>query len=403
LKINSKFKFLASFFCFIAGVGLLATASCTTTKNTSDSGGSFGNSVKGSWPERMQTMAHDLEELMPYVYSQNEFSSAENRSKIQELISNFEKSVELVPQHMGEKLLGGDPLIKYAISRLKSNTTNAAKAFNENHLDFSRNVLRENLGLCFSCHSTTQFGPQASFSKKIIDTSFRISPTERAEFYVATRQFDQAIDMLQGILKSPGNTLDDPHLQIEALRKYLSLQTRVKKDPAAASALLEDFLNNKKLPYFIATDAQAWQHSLQDWIKEKSSKTSTLERAKVILKKAKEHQSADGYQTAFIEFLRASSLLHDGLRENAEPEYKAEVYYNLGICYDALSEMGTWDLPEVYFEACVRTVPGTPLSQKCYKDFERTIVLGFSGSAGIFIPKEERDHLDEMKTLSGLK
>jgi hypothetical protein len=74
----------------------------------------------------------------------------------------------------------------------------------------------------------------------------------------------------------------------------------------------------------------------------------------------------------------------------------------LGQSYEAISEMGIWDLPEVYYEACVRTAPKTEEAKRCYRDFERSIVLGFSGSAGIFIPKEERDRLNDLKALAGL-
>ena len=378
-------------------LGLLG---CTSGSKEADKG---GGAATGSWPERMQSMARNLEELMPYVYSQKEFSDGANRKRVSQLIENFERSVELVPQHLGEKILGSDPLIKYSISRLKANTNSARKAFEENHLEFSRNVLRENLGLCFSCHTTSQLGPQNAFSKKILDASFRIAPTERADYYVATRQFDRAIDMLRGVLKSPGHLMDDPHEQVSALRKYLSLEVRVKKDPEAATSLLEEFLSNKRLPYFIATDAEAWLKSLREWSREKNHKNESYKRALVVLNKAHGQQSSDGYQTAYVEFLRASSLLHDGLRETRDKAMQAEIYYNLGMSYEALSEMGTWDLPEVYFETCVRVVAKTQLAKKCFKAYERTIVLGFSGSAGTFIPKEERERLAELKALSGLE
>ncbi|OFZ13391.1 MAG: hypothetical protein A2Z20_08590 [Bdellovibrionales bacterium RBG_16_40_8] len=355
-----------------------------------------------SWPSRMRGMAKNLEALMPYAFSHQEFTSLDNKKKVKELIADFEKSVEVVPQHTGELLLGKDPIVKYAINRLRSNTRHAQKAFDEGYSEFSRNVLRENLSLCFSCHTTMQFGPVNNFSTKALPSDFRIQPTERAEYYVATRQFDRAVDVLEGVLRSPANTLEDPREQVTALKKYLSLQVRVKKNPAAAASLIENFLNNQKLPYFISTDAESWLKSLRDWQKEKVNGRSTFNRAQSLLSKAKFKQASHGFQSSYVEYLRASALLHESLRDNHDSAIKGKIYELLGESYETLAETGTWDLPEVYYEACIRTAPKTPVAKGCYIDFERSIILGFSGSAGIFIPKEEKERLAELKLLSGI-
>lgn len=391
------------FVAVVAALGVMISAvSCTSSsKNSVDSTSAVAGAT---WAVQMQNMAKNLEGLMPYVFSRQEFLAPENKRKIHNMIKDFDKSIEVVPQHTGEEMLGKDPLVKFAIGRLRSNTRHALKAFDEGHMEFSRNILSENMGLCFSCHTTSQFGPENQFSKKVLDSGFRIKPSERAEYYVATRQFDRAIALLEGVLKSPGHLMDDPHEQVSSLRKYLSLQVRVKKDAAGAASLLESFLSNQKLPYFIASDAEAWLKSLRDWQKEgKTAKVGAYQRAQELLRKARGMQSGQGYQSGYIEYLRASSLLHEGLRENREPAVQAQIYQLLGKSYDTLSESGTWDLPEVYFEACIRSAPKTSLAKSCYRDFERSIILGFSGSAGIFIPREERDRMNELKLLAGLK
>lgn len=380
----------------------IALVQCSSGEKATSDGGNQTPKVNNSWAGRMKGMAGGLQRLMPYVFSRQEFGDINNKGSVQKLITEFETSVALVPQHAGEDMLGQDPLIKFAMVRLKSNTSHALKAFNEGHLEFSRNILRENLGLCFSCHTTTQLGPEDNFTTKKLSTDFRMQPSEKAEYYVATRQFDRAIDVLSDVLRSPGSLMDDPHEQVAALRKYLSLEVRVKKDPSTAASLLQNFLNNKNLPYFISTDGESWLKSLLDWQKEPKSRTGSFDKAQALLRKGKFKQSNQGYQSAYVDYLRASSLLHDGLRETKDKVVQAKIYHLLGQSYETLSETGTWDLPEFYFEACVRSAPKTPIAQQCFKDFERSMVLGFSGSAGIFIPKEERIRMSELKLLSGL-
>ncbi len=386
----------------VASAALLVTACSSPKKQQASPSATAVNSSGRSWSGQMQGMAEQLQELMPFVFSRAEFTDAENAKRIRGLLVDFEKSVELVPQHTGEVLLGKDPLVQFSIQRMRSNAQQAIKAFDENHLEFSRHIVRENTGLCFNCHTTTQLGPENNFSTKAIPPTFRIQPTEKAEYYVATRQFDRATHLLEQVLESTASWLDNPHEQVGAMRRYLAVQVRVKKDPADAALTIEKFLKNKKLPYFVATDTEAWLQGLHDWQKSLKRQVGSYKLAQELLAKAAKKQTAGGYQAGYVEYLRASSLLHESLRGAKTAQQRAEIYRLLGDCYDTLSETGTWDLPEVYFESCVRAAPKTIVSQRCYKDFEKAIVMGYSGSAGVFIPKEERERLSELKTLSGL-
>jgi hypothetical protein len=367
-----------------------------------ESAGQAGVKVDKTWAAGMRGMADSLQRLMPFVFSRQEFSDPKNKSEIHDRIAQFAAGVAEVPKHAGEKMLGKDPMVQFSIARLKSNSRQALQAFDEGHFEFSRSVLRENMGLCFNCHSSQQFGPEDNFSKESLGaTNFRIYPSERVDYYVATRQFDKATELLETVLKSPAS-VDDPHEQLDSLRKYLSLEVRVKEDPRRAISVVQTFLTQKDLPYFIAADAQVWLKSLKEWQHEKKSKASGLTRAQNLMHAARTRQSDGSMQSGFIDFLRASNLLHEGLRSLKDGKDKAKYYEMLGQSYEALSDVGIWDLPEYYYEACVRSAPKTDEAKRCYKDLEKSIVLGFSGSAGVFIPKDERDRLNELKSLAGL-
>ncbi len=360
--------------------------------------------ARAEWTAGMKRMAATLESLMPYAFSREEFSNPRNEHKVNQLIRSFAKNVKGVSRHAGEKLLGGDPIVKFAIDRLQTNANEAELAYREGHVEFARNVLRESMGLCFSCHTASEFGPQNHFSRIKLASDFRIYPTERANFYVATRQFNRAIDVLESVLKTPGQMMDSPHEQLQALRKYLALEVRVKKDPARAASLVESFLTQKNLPYFVASDAETWLRSLRQWQHEKPSENSRalFTIARRLVQQGRELQAGDSYQGGYVDFLRASALLHESLRTSKSPIQKAKIYQLLGTSYSILASNGMWDLPEFYFEACVRSAPKTVVAKVCYRDFERAVVLGYSGSAGIFVPKEEQARMNELRALAGL-
>jgi hypothetical protein len=359
-------------------------------------------SKNSGWAGNMQKMAHDLEVLLPYVVSRQEFSAPENRSQITEMVENFNRNVSSVPAHVGEKMLGDDPIIRYSLGHLVDDSNQALKALKEDRVEFARNTLRESIGNCFNCHTTQQLGPENNFSTEKLSAKFRMYPTERAEYYVATRQFDRAIEMLEGVLTNTNTYYDEPHEQSTALKKYLSLMVRVKKDPKRTADVIEKYLLGKKPPMFLASEAQVWLKSLKSWEREKKKVANPVAKARELLAKGEHMQSGGGFQSGYVENLRATALLHDALRTVKKPEEKAAVYLMLGNAYDILSDLGLWDLPEVYFEECIQTSPKTETAKQCYKNYERSIILGFSGSSGVFIPSEEREKLAKLKGEAGL-
>src|SRR5690606_33645910 len=173
--------------------------------------------------------------LLPFLVSRAEFHDPKNRKDIENLIEGFDRSVARVPRHMGEKMLGEDPMIQYSLNNLQDSSAQALRAFKEGHVEYARNVLVQSISTCFNCHSSQQFGPENTFSTAKLDSSFRMYPTERAQYYVATRQFDRAIEVLENVLRNPTPFYDQPHEQSLALKKYLALMVRVRKDPTRAA------------------------------------------------------------------------------------------------------------------------------------------------------------------------
>ena len=371
--------------------------SCASHKSKSqDSAAATG------WAGDMQNMARTLEQLMPYVFSREEFHSEKNRSEVKKLVRNYSEKVHVVKEHVGQQILGDDPLVKYTLKHLKESTQDGLSAFNEGHTEYARQVLANSVGACFNCHSTNQLGPQAGFSTTQLGSKFKMYATEKADFYVATRQYDRALAVLEEILKNPSALDGQPHEQVSAIKKYLSLMVRVKKDPVRASQTLEMFLANGRLPYFVASDAESWLSALRQWRSEGPLRGSSLAQAQSLLKRADKKQSVGSFQAGYVENLRATASLHEALQKTKNSSEKAEIYLLLGNSYDIISDLGVWDLPELYFESCVRVLPKSNTAKKCFKNYEKTVILGFSGSAGIFIPANEQKKLKELKELAGL-
>lgn len=356
---------------------------------------------KASWPQKMQAVGQEIGQILPYAYSRKEYHDPKNRQTIQIKLDRFEQVVHGIPAHLGQKLMGKDPIVQYSLSHLKDDVRLAKESFDKGHTEYSRNVLRGSIGHCFRCHSRSELGPEYDNVTPLFG-KLRLDPSEKADVFVATRQYDKAISLLESVLKSPSNFYEHPYEQERAIKRYLALVVRVKKDPSRAIHTIDQFLSRKNIPYYLAEDARQWKKSLRSWMHEKGKKPDGFTQAKKLLKGAHKLQEYQTHQAANIEYLRASSLLHDEIRSTSKKVKRAEIYSLLGSSYEVLSDLGFWSLPEIYFEACVRELPGSSLAKGCYKSFERNVLWGFSGSSGIFVPREERERLEKLRKLAGL-
>lgn len=358
---------------------------------------SFKAADESSWSGSMQGMAESVKSLAPFVFSRSHFENEKNKKSILRLIEKFHQQAAHLPSHVGEEMLGKDPIVRYSVSKLKDETAQALIAFKEGQHEYARSVLRNSLSTCFNCHTTKQFGPEFTGDKVWLASSLRLSPTEQAGYYVATRQYDHAIQVLETILTSDEDFYESPYEQSGALRKYLAIEVRVRKDPKRAAQTLEKFLAQKKVPHYLAQDTEVWLSSLRNWMPEKKSSKSAEAQALALIKQARQKTTSLSDQSGLVEYLRASSLLHEATQQTKDPKRLAKQYLLLGGTYDVLSDLGVWDLPEIYFSGCIHTLPNSSTAEACYRYLERGVVAGYSGSAGIMVPIDERLRLKKLR------
>ena len=65
--------------------------------------------------------------------------------------------------------------------------------------------------------------------------------------------------------------------------------------------------------------------------------------------------------------------------------------------------MGFWSLHEMYYERCVRDGAHRPIARMCYEKLEQSLLLGYSGSAGVFLPLSVMKQLKELRELTTVK
>ena len=352
-------------------------------------------SEEKSWSGSMQDLSKELVDIMPYIYSQKDFYDKENYKKIKLSISKFVQASHEVSPKQGKKFFGDDPIIQYSLRQLNNDMQLAYRSFESGKVEFANDMLRQSLNTCFQCHTRANVGPEFK-NLKLNLSGLRMTPLEKADVHVALRQYDEALEILKSEIVSPASYYERPFVIEKALEKYLALMVRVKKNYPQAITTLDRFNDRDSLPVYLTDKAKAWRKSLVYW----NNKTLNKKDLNKLMTRSEKLQDEVSYQAGFVENLIASNLLHELISQSKNATQKAKYYHQLGEIYESLIDLGFWSLPESYYEACVKEVPKTAMAKKCFRDYERNILMGFSGSAGVFIPEDEQQKIKELRSIA---
>jgi hypothetical protein len=358
--------------------------------------------AQAGWTGPMQHMALDVKKLVPYIYDREAYINPKNHEEILKDLRDLSQAAHHVSPEAGKPFLGDDLLIQYSLKNLKDDLNRAAFSFQVGQKDFSRMTAKASLNHCFRCHSVSNAGGTTMWDLDF--SNLQLAPLEKADLLVATRKNDQAMAFMEQLLNS-GDMQKTYAFDFESmLRRYLALMIRVENAPARALAQMNKVLSNPDTPHYIAEQGRGWQRSLKAWAAEKKQPpfnspgqlfkavTARFEKAEAIQHYEKDHGGD-------VEYLRATAMLHQGMKLLKKPADQVRALFLLGKAYEVLDELGSWNLHESYYEACLVKDPKSALARNCYNRLEASLFMGYSGTSGTHIPPEERSRLQKLKQM----
>lgn len=381
----------------------LAALSCTPKSAKQDV--SSDSSTPQNWNSKMVEISHQLSVMGPYIFDERQFSDPANFETIRKQTKKlYELSQSIDPKHAEKfETPSSDPAIPYFATQFREDIQRAHESLESDHRTYARSVLRTSMSYCISCHTRSDAGPK--FTEYMSDAFvLKLQPMERARYYTATRQYESALKQFIAILEDPNTGKNRPFDIERAARSALAIAVRVYKDPEQATKIVKDVIDKPVTPLFVRNDATAWLKSIQAWKKDKNTILATeagmLSKVKGLIAQAEAQQRYPADMKGDIYYLRATSLIHDYFNKYSKPKYATEMYYYAGASYDALKELGFWTLHEMYYEKCVRETPHSAMARKCYESLEQSVLLGYSGSAGLFLPATVQKQLNELRALA---
>jgi hypothetical protein len=188
------------------------------------------------------------------------------------------------------------------------------------------------------------------------------------------------------------------------VRYALSISIKYQRDPKKSLEVAKLIEDSDRSPFYLRQSAKAWDQAIRAWMKEKPVKDSKvddlLKNSEQLVKEGRNFQMGLADRGGDIFFLRALSNLHLVLAHDLNKDQLGEALYLTGSSYEAVRDLSIWSLHEDYYDSCIRQVPHTKWSEKCFSKLEESIYFGYTGSSGLRLPIDMQVKLEELKKLA---
>ncbi len=362
-------------------------------------GGARARATDKSWPQKMRALESAYQTLLIDVSSDERFNAPQNSKRIEKQTDEFARLArDLEPK--GAPLPDSDPTIPIIAGQFAREAEEAARSLKLGHRPYAREVLKSMVNYCMACHTRSGSGPSFA-SGPSIGLLDKLSALDRGNFYTVTRRFDQALNEYDKAISDAKSSEHRPFEWEKAVRGALAIAVRVKQDPDRALSIVERVLSMPSSTVYLKDYATQWKKSLQEWKREESVKAQTAQghhaQAVKLIAAAKTQQEYPADRSADMLYLRASAAVHSSMSMNPDDELMADNLYLAGLTYEVLNDLNLWDQHHFYYQACIVKRPHSERALQCYKHYEKSVYLGYTGSSGTHVPERVRARLKELE------
>lgn len=346
--------------------------------------------------ETMDRIFAAVAQLLPASLDEERFSDPQGRSQTLAALAVLVESADALGRHAA----GRDPSFQYLARSLEADVRQIQRRYERGRYAEARFFLSHLTETCVACHSRLPSGGDFPLATKLVESVdlSSLTPTEQARLLVATRQFDAALAELEALFADPD--LLPARMDMEGyFHDYLALCIRVERDLPRARKTLERVAKRPDTSRYLVRHLEAWIRSLRE-LEARESEEPSLARARELIERAQRESIYPADQQSLVWYLAASSVLYRWVdARKADDPGMAEALYLLGVA-DAAARRSYWvSQAEFFFEWAIRSNPSSPFAERAYALLEEYTVLGYSGSAGVFIPHERQQVLDELRAL----
>jgi hypothetical protein len=346
----------------------------------------------------------NINDTLPIVVNKKSFEDPKNKKIIATRMNQLKQLAKAMSKE-NKRFADSDPSISFITERFEEDIQYAIDMWNTGDRIISRKIMRNATDYCISCHTRT--GRGAMFSHLNQPKGFASLPkVDRAEYFLATRQYDQAIALYEKILMDGILAKQDPLTWIQSIKKLLSVTIRVKHH---ASLTLEMISRIQERPDAhsdkFAPMIAAWRKSTQEWAAQEATKpgsktddTQQLSLASIaseVIQGENLEKSLSG--AGLVHFLKASNNIHKLLSKTPKINQSADILLLAGRAASHLTELNLGLLHEVYFEQCVIATGSLSDRKECFAQLEAAYLRNFGVDGKSKLPLYLQNRMNQLQ------
>ncbi len=349
--------------------------------------------------EIMHGIFADVQEVLPLSLDAKKFADQANRPLVTKHLKNMADNAAVLRDHVAHDR---DESIALLAERLRSDAQRTYNWYKQGRFDEAQFYLHNMVENCISCHSKLpaerNFPGAAGMFQKVAIKDLGLA--EQAWLQVASRQFDDAINSYEKMLKD--SDLEFEHLLgMSTFSEYLKLSIRVKGDFNRPRTLLKEMSQRKNNNAASKKMLAQVITSLEEGEKIAKGRKSALEKGRLLVGKGEKNARYPADRENVVYHVAASAFLNQFVDEKPKDKNQlAEAYYLLGKTEMAIGRSFWISETEDYYELAIRAAPKSQWAKKSLKEYKDFMKVEFSGSAGTFIPEDVKEKLRDLEALT---
>jgi tetratricopeptide (TPR) repeat protein len=345
---------------------------------------------------RMQTIFNALSTALNMTLYETPFESSEDRKMIMDALGVLADNAAALETH-GEELNESFDYLRRSLAR---DANEAVIRYRQVQYDGARFLLEQLLSNCVACHSKLPSRGEFDLGRAFVERARmeELSDDQRARLLVATRQFDQALEVYEHYFRSKDTAPEQVGVG-DALGTYLKVAIGVVEEPGRARRTLESFGRRNDVTGELESHVAEWIRVIGE-VDLEGARGAEMAAARRLVQEARQRNAFPGDRHGLAHFVIAFTLLQRYLESRpSTPDDVTEAYYLLGVCESHTTRSIWVSETEFYLESAVRSNPGSPYARLSLEFLEGYVTSQYRGSAGVMVPEEVRDRLDELRDL----
>lgn len=322
-----------------------------------------------SMDQNLKTAGEELGSILQFGTA-FENPSSDQKARIIQSFKNLE-AISHAAKTTAAMKSAVDPVMRYVSLDMPAQFARLQSVYSKGNYAHARYIFKQTVHYCVSCHvvASPKNPGLLPFPAPLKGTS----ELEKAEYFADSRKLKDAMLAYEKALVNKQFMVSQPQQWMTALENLLAITITDRNDAHITLEMCSRLLENGGLSAQQKDLLTSWRTSAKSWTKEKLKPryngAGFLSRAQQLIEQGNA-LSQKGRSWGYVEYLRAMNMVNELAIRGETEMLKASGFRLAGEVSEKLKSVTVWMYPEVYYEACVRAVPHTSESQRCWKNYE---------------------------------